>query len=399
MRPDPRDGATRASDKNSGFPVRLSAFYAALFVLVGVVTPFFPVFLAARGLDAQEIGIVLAVPLLMRMAAIPVATRVADRRGAVRQTLVLLCWATAAGYAATALPHSFAGLLTAVTITAALYAPVMALADAYAIQRLKESGRAYGPVRLWGSFSFIAANIGAGLMLDFVSAQYLIALIAAAAAATGIAAMALRPIATGAVPAGRKDSALDLMKQPAFAAVIVAASLVQASHAVYNGFSTIAWTDAGFDGLTIGALWAIGVIAEIVLFATSGRFPPAIGPLALLLFGATGAALRWTVMAFDPPAPALPFLQCLHGLSFGATHLGLVGFVAQTAPQRLGATAQGLFHVVNAPMMAAMLGASGFLYAAYGAGAYAAMAVASALGGVLLLWARQTHQRTSSSSS
>lgn len=387
MRPDPRDGATRATDKNTAFPVRLSAFYAALFVLVGVVTPFFPMWLAARGLDAQEIGIILAVPLLMRMVAIPAAARFADRRGAVRQMLVALCWATAAGYAATSVPHSFAGLFLAVTITAAMYAPVMALADAYAIQRLKESGRAYGPVRLWGSFSFIAANVAAGSMLDLVAADYLIVLIVAAAAATAITAMVLRPIAAAPAFAGRKDRALDLLKQPAFAAVIVAASFVQASHAVYNGFSTIAWTAAGFDGVTIGALWAIGVIAEIVLFAMSGRFPLAIGPLALLSFGAGGAMLRWIVMAFDPPALALPFLQALHGLSFGATHLGLIGFVAQTAPQRLGATAQGLFHVANAPVMAAMLGASGFLYAAYGAGAYGVMAVAAGLGGVILLWA------------
>src|SRR5690606_20664251 len=143
-----------------------STFYAALFALVGVVTPFFPVWLAARGLDAQEIGILLGLPVALRMIAVPLVTRLADHRGAVRQALILACWGTALGYGAVALSAGFAVLLATVTLMSLAYAPVMALADAYAIQRLKESGRAYGPVRLWGSLTFMAANVGAGLMLD-----------------------------------------------------------------------------------------------------------------------------------------------------------------------------------------------------------------------------------------
>ena len=37
---------------------RLAAFYAALFVALGVQLPFLPVWLAAKGLDAREIGII-----------------------------------------------------------------------------------------------------------------------------------------------------------------------------------------------------------------------------------------------------------------------------------------------------------------------------------------------------
>ena len=46
--------------------------------------PFLPVWLAAKGLDPQTIGIVLAVPMILRLLAIPMATRVADRHDALR---------------------------------------------------------------------------------------------------------------------------------------------------------------------------------------------------------------------------------------------------------------------------------------------------------------------------
>src|SRR5437763_3227747 len=86
-----------------GFALRLAAFYAALFVALGVQLPFLPVWLAAKGLDAREIGIVLAIPMVVRVLAIPVAARMADRRDALRAALVVTASAAVAGYAAVGL--------------------------------------------------------------------------------------------------------------------------------------------------------------------------------------------------------------------------------------------------------------------------------------------------------
>jgi PPP family 3-phenylpropionic acid transporter len=124
------------------------------------------------------------------------------------------------------------------------------------------------------------------------------------------------------------------------------------------------------------------VIAEIVLFAVSGRLPPVFQPVTLLMIGATGGALRWAAMALDPPALALPWLQLLHALSFGATHLGALSFVARHAPAGQGATAQGYLAIAQGVAMAAATGLSGWLYGAFGSHAYAAMALAAVAGGV-----------------
>src|SRR4029078_5912683 len=82
-----------------------------------------------------------------------------------------------------------------------------------------------------------------------------------------------------------------------FIAVVAAASLIQASHAVYYGFSAVQWSAAGFDGTIIAALWALGVAAEIVLFALQSRLPPFFEPTLLLLTGACGVVLRWIVIS------------------------------------------------------------------------------------------------------
>jgi PPP family 3-phenylpropionic acid transporter len=211
----------------------------------------------------------------------------------------------------------------------------------------------------------------------------LIWLIAAASLLSAFAALTLAPLASAAPPSGEPAKPRPhLLRDPAFIAVLAAASLIQASHALYYGFSALQWRGAGFDGTAIAALWALGVIAEIVLFAASGRLPPFFQPSMLLMIGAAGGALRWAVMALDPPAFALPWLQLLHAASFGATHLGALGFVARSAPPGQGATAQGYLAIALGVTMAAATGLSGWLYGAFGGRAYAAMALAAVAGGV-----------------
>jgi PPP family 3-phenylpropionic acid transporter len=113
----------------------------------------------------------------------------------------------------------------------------------------------------------------------------------------------------------------------------------------------------------------------------------------LIMIGGAGAVLRWTLMAFDPPAAALPALQLLHGLSFGATHLGALALIGRLAPEGRGATAQGLYAIGLGLAMAAMMSLSGWLYAAYGNLSYAAMALAAVAGCACAAVAHHARQR------
>ncbi len=85
--------------------------------------------------------------------------------------------------------------------------------------------------------------------------------------------------------------------------------------------------------------------------------------------------------AVEPPAVLLPALQLLHALSFGATHLGAVAFLARLAPPGYSARAQGYLSMALGLGSAVAMSLAGALYGAFGAGAYAAMALMAAAGG------------------
>lgn len=386
-------GMTLHPSVPAGFTPRLAALYAAIFTLGGIQLPFFPLWLKAKGLDAQAIGLLLALPMVARVLVVPMIARQADLRDGLRLLLAACACATVAGYVLLGMAQGAASIFIVFAIASAAYTPVMPLTDAYALRGLATLGRAYGPVRLWGSAAFIAGSFVAGRAADLLPDRDLIWLIAAAYVGVAAATFLLAPLPPSPATGPRSQPRKDLLRDPVYLAVLAAASLIQASHAVYYSFSTVAWSAIGLDGVAIAALWALGVVAEIALFAVSGRLPVRITPMVLLIAGATGSMLRWGAMALDPPTALLPWLQLLHALSFAATHLGTLGLIARRVPAGQGARAQGYLAIALGLAMAAATSVSGLLFAAFGSGAYWAMALSAVAGGACALIAQRLGRR------
>jgi len=372
---------------NDPFAVRLALLYAMCFGTGGLYLAFFPSWLAVRGLDPAAIGLVLAAFQLSRIVATPIGTRVSDRHGSMKGSIVVVTIAAAAAMSLLGFMSGFAAIICAVIVMSATWASALPLIDAYALKGLTARGRAYGPVRLWGSVGFIVATVAGGYIFGIVATTHLIWMIAAGHWALVLFALALVPIPredSAAQPVAKGHSHL---RRPAFLAIAAAGSLIQASHAVYYGFATLDWTARGFDGVTIGVLWGIGVIGEIILFALASRMPAAIGPVTLILIGAVGAILRWTATALDPSVAIMVLIQLLHGASFGTTHLGVMMFLNQNATEGARAAAQGDISTANSLMMASASALAGVLYGVSGSMAYLAMAAMGAAGGMFALLA------------
>ena len=154
-----------------GFASRVAALYAAIFILGGIQLPFLPVWLKAKGLDPGMIGLVLAAPMVVRVLAIPFATRTADRRDALRAGLIVTSCLSVAGYMLVGLAEGATAILIAYALASLAFTPVMPLAETYALKGLSARGRAYGPVRLWGSAAFILGTFAAGFAADTIPAR------------------------------------------------------------------------------------------------------------------------------------------------------------------------------------------------------------------------------------
>ncbi|HQF30880.1 MAG TPA: MFS transporter [Hyphomicrobiales bacterium] len=389
-----------ASFATAGFARRLSFFYGALFLSIGVYLPFFPVWLSSRGLSESEIGAVLAAPLVVRILFTPISGAIADRQASRKGMLVLYCWLALLGFSILGAVSGFVATLLAVAFTAVFWSSVMPLTEALALVGVRRYKADYGRMRLWGSATFIIANFAAGAALDLWPTGIVYWLILGTVAFAAMSAHGLPrvpsadPVGTTGVAEIAAPGARAVLANPAFLAMLGASALTQASHAMMYTFGSIYWQARGFSGLSIGVLWALGVIAEITLFAVSGRVLARISPVGLMAVGAGAAVLRWSLMPLEPPLAVTAILQLLHGLTFGAAHLGIVHFIARSVPERYSGSAQSLNFTAMGACMALATYASGQLYKAAGAAAFGAMA-ATALVALLLAVAvvRPAHHR------
>jgi PPP family 3-phenylpropionic acid transporter len=365
------------------FATRLALFYGAIFALVGCHLPFFPVWLRAVGIDAAWIGVISAVPAVTRFTVLPVVTGFAERHGAVRGAMMATAVMTTLGFSLIGTQHLPLAVFLAYAVTAASWTPTVPLTDAYALRGVARYGLDYGPLRLWGSAAFIVGALGCGLLAGMIAAEHLIWIIVAAGALAALVGFGLQPLESRHARAPMQHGSTALLRDRGFLAIIAASALIQGSHSTYYVFGSITWQLAGLGGLTIAALWALGVGAEIVVFALSPRFT--LRPSMLVVIGGLSAMLRWLITAQDPPVAVLAVVQLAHGVSFGLTQVGIMGLMVRHVPMPVVTRAQGYLAACGGIVASTASIVSGAIYARYGQGAYYAMAV-MALSGAAVMW-------------
>ncbi len=111
----------------------------------------------------------------------------------------------------------------------------------------------------------------------------------------------------------------------------------------------------------IGQLWALGVVAEILLFMGMARVLQHVSLKQLLIASFLIAAQRWLLLGFVADHLwLLLFAQLLHAATFGSFHAAAIHFV----PRSFGPSQQGQGQALYAAL-AGVGGALGALYAGY----------------------------------
>lgn len=370
----------------AGLSIRFAAFYGAIFLALGIYLPFWPVWLADRGLNAADIGLLLAFTAWVRALSLPPIARLADHLGRVKAAIALLALLSLISFTAFLAAGDFWSILVVQLLTAVTFHSLIPLTESHAMRAVGAQGLDYGRIRLWGSITFIVGSLGAGFLLNDRAPMVLLWLVLGALAATFLAALCLPEQQTKHREAAAKPGFRVLLADRALLLFFLAAGLLQASHAVYYGFSALSWRESGLSDTAIGWLWAEGVLAEIAFFAVSGSLFRQRSPVFLLSLAALGGLVRWTVLASTASLPTLIAVQGLHALTFGAAHLATMLFIARRVPESLSATAQGLYAAISGGLVMGLVSLmAGGLYDAFQAQAFYAMAVLS-VAGLILAW-------------
>jgi PPP family 3-phenylpropionic acid transporter len=354
-----------------------SAFYWFYFSALGALLPYWPLYLRLRGFGPRALGDLMALLALSRVVAPYVGGALSDRLGhrltVVRggALLALVCFLTipyAHGFMTVA-----AAMMTFSFFWYATLPPVEASTLAF-------HGDRYGRIRLWGSIGFIVVVLGLGPVLDRFGAAAVVPVIAVLLFGLWLATLGLAPLAPPAATSVRRPIQRGLLP------FLVACFLMQVSYGPYYTFYSLYLAHYGYSNAAIGALWALGVICEILVFWQAGRFFAHFRESRLLAFTLALAVVRWIMIAlFARSWPLLALAQTFHAFTFGLYHAVAVRIVSRYASPGAKARAQAIYGSAAGAGAAVGAALSGYLWVALGReGMFLAAAAVAAVGFVII---------------
>ena len=377
---------------------RLAGLYFAYFAFIGAFSPYFSLYLQSVGQAAWQIGLLLALMQLARMGGPYFWGWLADRHGWRARLLQSTLAAALAAYCGVFATADFRGLFLVLMVFAFFSSATMPLLESITLSALRDGIERYGRIRLWGSVGFIVAVLGAGWVLDRVAIANLLWMLVVPLAATIALAWTLRdapgPGATSHEPVG------PLVRRPEVIVLLAANVLVNVAHGPLYAFYSVYLAGAGYDKTAIGALWSLGVVAEIVVFLTAPRWMRRFAAVDILIASLALAVIRFALIGWGVGSPAaLIVAQVLHAATFGASHLASVALVNRWFTGARQVRGQALY-------LSLAFGLGGFIGAALSGAAWETIgpawtftgASAAAAAGLLLLAGRATLLRNAAPS-
>lgn len=316
----------------------LALSYFTYFFSYGIFLPFWGVWLKGEGIAPETIGILLGAGLVARfLGSLLIAPRVKDPSHLVSalRLLALLTLAFAVGFC---FGNGWGWLMLVIAGFNLFFSPLVPLTDALAGTWQKQIRMDYGRVRLWGSLAFV---IGSALTGQLVAVwghnAILYSLIFSVLAM--LLGMLLKP---SVMPQGEARTHSDterslwaLLKEGPVWRFLLCVTLLQGAHAGYYSFGSIYWQEAGYSASTIGYLWSLGVVAEVIIFASSIVLFRRWNARNLLLLSACCGVLRWSLMAYSTELGWLLLIQVLHCGTFTVCHLAAMRFIAARQGQEV----------------------------------------------------------------
>ncbi len=341
---------------------RLSGFYLFYFALLGATAPFLGLYFAHLGFSPARIGELVAIPMLMRCIAPNLWGWLGDYSG--RRLLIVrlgaLC--TLLSLSLIFVSHSYAWLALVMALHAFFWHAVLPQFEVITLAHLREQSARYAQIRLWGSIGFILSVVGLGKTFELLSLDvypWALLIIIAGIALSSFWVPDAQPLASS--QSADQGGFLRQLKQPGVLAFYLCVALMQLSHGPYYTFLSIHLEQLGYSRGLIGMLWALGVVAEVLVFMAMARLLQRFSLRQVLIASFAIAALRWVSMGFlADHLSVLLFAQVLHAATFGSFHAASIAFVQRS----FGARQQGQGQALYASL-AGIGGAFGALYAGY----------------------------------
>lgn len=359
------------------------------FITAGLFSPYAPLWFKELGLSTLAIGTITSLQSWTRVVPPYAWGWLGDHTG---RRVDIMRWTTLGCVVSSLALFGVTGYWGAAFATLLLFgfnSALMPMHDAalgrlLATERGLDAGR-YGRVRMWGSIGFIVTVFSCGALLEATGVGLFPWLVVLSNVALLLAVLRLPRLRTPVVHGEPTPPVLPMMRQPEVAWFFASAFFTVTGHGVLYAFFSLYLVSLGWGKATVGALWALAAVVEVLFFWRQGGWFHRLSLHRWLEVAAGVSVLRFGLMAMVGWMPALVLVaQPLHAITFAAHHATCISMVHRLFPDRLRGRGQALYTVLGYGLSGVVAGVGGgWLIDRWGfAAAFWAASAASALGWV-----------------
>lgn len=323
-------------------------FYALYFSLLGCIAPFWGLYLQHLEFSASDIGLLMGMFGVVRILAPNIWAAQARHFNSTLHMIRLAGLLTVVSFTLIFVARDLVWVAVVMVAYGFFWAAMLPQYEALCMESLGNQLDRYSRVRLWGSLGFVitVGVLGAvfdqwGIVLLPVIMWILMVLITVN---TWLVSQDKRPKEQVLGQA----SFLSLLTSKAVIGFIVVNIFLQISFGPYYTFFSIFLESAGYSASLIGVFWAIGVIAEVILFWQFGRIMHLMSWRTWIAVSLIVTGIRWALTGYLLHSVwTLILLQTLHAFSFAAMHAVSMRYIQSLFPGSLQARGQALYSSVS----------------------------------------------------
>ena len=299
---------------------RLSGFYFFYFASLGVLIPYWGLYLKSLGFTAAAIGTMMAIIMATKIISPNIWGWVADHTGKRMAIVRLGGLLSVIAFAGVFISQQYWWLVIVMMLFSFFWNATLPQFEATTFSHLGEQTHRYSSVRLWGSIGFIVAVWIIGQQLDGSKISYLPMILMGLFISIWVSSLVVPEQAVEHLHLDH-EPLRKVLKRPEVAGLLAVCFLMQLGHGPYYTFYSIYMQDYGYSLSSIGFLWAFSVLAEVIIFMRMHKLVPRFGLKRLLITSLLLATCRWLIIALFPMSmPLMVFAQILHAASFGVYH-------------------------------------------------------------------------------
>lgn len=326
---------------------RLSGFYFFVFVTVGILLPYWALYLKSIGMDSRQIGILSSIIVFSKIFITYFWGWIVDHTGKRIRVIQIASLLSAVSFIAAVFVRDFYALALTLFLFSLFWSAILPQIEAATLAHLGKATDAYTSIRVWGSIGFIAAVWLLGEVFDLVTIDFVPLFILVSIVIVWLVSIAIpeQPVPAYEHPHARIRSVLFT---PQVIALLTVCFLMLLSHGPYYTFYSIYLEDHGYTRSFIGQMWALGVIAEVVLFLGMQYLFRSFSLKLLMLISLALAVLRWLLIGYFVDDKVVVILaQLLHAASFGSYHAVAILYIHRLFHGRLQGRGQALYSSIS----------------------------------------------------